>query len=111
MTKKDAAAICSDDSDSSDSDDENTVDTKQKKVRHNKTKHVYDFGKSCKLGCFMFIVFILIMSDVFIERVMSKSKMDLVSGRTPTKKGICVQGILIVIAIILLDFLICKEKI
>lgn len=66
---------------------------------------------SCKLGLMTFVIFVLIMSDVFVERVMGKAKLGLIDGRTPTKKGICAQGLIIVIALIILDFLISHEKI
>jgi hypothetical protein len=50
------------------------------------------------------------MSDVFIERVLAGSGIGLVEGRNPTKKGIVVQGVLLSLGLIALDFLISKEK-
>ena len=106
--KSDAIAINRDDSDDDESDCE-VEDIPKKRVK--KPKKEYKFAHSCKLSILMFVMFILIMSDVFIERVMAKTKLDLVTGRTPTKKGICAQGVTLVLALIAIDFLITKEKI
>lgn len=100
---------CDDDSDDSDDDDDVNIVSKKKKKKN--TKKEYSFGHSCKLSALTFVMFILIMSDVFIERVMAKTKLDLVTGRTPTKKGMCAQGILLAMSLMVLDFLINKEKI
>lgn len=109
--RSDSTLICRDESDSDDSDADDEPVIVKKKTGCKKKPVVYDLSRSCKLSFVVFIVFILAMSDVFVERVMAKTKLDLVSGRAPTKKGICAQGLLIVLAIIVLDFLICKEKI
>lgn len=107
MGKKKLNVINREEDSSSDSGDDS--DTSSSKGF--KKPMSYDFTKSCKLGILIFVLFLLVMSDVFVERVMSKSSIGLVNGRTPTKKGMCAQGIVIVIAFICLDFLVSKEKI
>lgn len=109
--KSDAVAINRDDSSDDESDGDVEVVQKKKSQRKKQSRNEYSLGHSCKLSMLMFIMFILIMSDVFIERVMSKTNLDLVTGRVPTKKGICAQGVVLVFALIVLDFLISKEKI
>jgi hypothetical protein len=106
------------DSDSSSSDDEHEKNLKKKKQLKGKKKkgngspnQTRNMLNSVKLGLISFVFYILIMSDVFVERVMSKTNVGLVEGRTPTKKGICAQGILLIIGIIIIDLLITKEKI
>ena len=105
--KSDCVAINRDDSDD-DSDDEIEVVTTKRKTP---SKMALDFGNCTKLGIVTFIMFLLIMSDVFIERVLSTTKMGLVVGRIPTKKGICAQGVILVIAMTILHILISNEKI
>jgi short subunit fatty acids transporter len=107
MPKKSDAVAINRNEESDDSDDDVDI---VKNTRKKKTP-TYRFGHSCKLSILMFVAFILIMSDVFVERVMAKTKMGLVLGRTPTKKGICAQGVILVLSLIVLDFLISKEKI
>jgi hypothetical protein len=70
----------------------------------------FRLGHTTKLAGFIFLMFILLSSDVFISRVMGRSGVDLVAGQYPTKKGIMVQGLLLSMAVIVFEFLICKEK-
>jgi hypothetical protein len=93
-----------DDSDSDDADDES-----DDSAEHTQPKS-FALGKSVKLAGLTFLAFILLMSDVFVLRVMDRAGVGLVSGRCPSVKGIVVQGILLVLAMILFDFLIAKEK-
>lgn len=71
----------------------------------------FDFMHSAKLAIFMFLVYLVVMSDVFIERVMSPVGADLVVGRIPTRKGMVIQGLLLATGLIVMDFLIGKEVI
>lgn len=73
-------------------------------------KTPFKLGHTTKLAGFTFLTFILLSSDVFISRVMGRSSADLVLGQYPTKKGIVVQGLLLSMAVIVFEFLICKEK-
>ena len=115
----DCVSICDDSSDDDDSDDEENHKQNNKKMKTknkgNKKKESvkvpFNLGYSCKHGALTFVLFILLMSDVFIERVMGKTKMNLVEGRTPTKKGICVIGLCLVMGMILLGALLSFEKI
>lgn len=93
-----------DDSDSDDADDETDDATTKTQTKS------FALGKSAKLAGFSFLAFILLMSDVFVLRIMDRAGLGLVSGRCPSVKGIIVQGILLVIAMIVFDFLISKEK-
>jgi hypothetical protein len=112
MSKKsESIVIDRNESDDESDDDVDIIEKKATKKMRKNTNAKYEFGHSCKLSALMFIMFILIMSDVFIERVMSKTKLDLVTGRTPTKKGMCAQGVILALSLIVLDFLINKEKI
>jgi hypothetical protein len=59
-----------------------------------------------KKAFFILILFIIVHSDVFIDKVLSASSKDLVSGRQCTDKGMLVQGMIVSIGFILLHILI-----
>lgn len=61
-----------------------------------------------KLFILMFLTFIGLSTDVFIDRVLARLS-GAVEGHTPTAGGTVVQGILLVIACIIFDFLIRME--
>jgi hypothetical protein len=105
--KSDCVAINRDDSDDDSDDDVEIMPNKHKKS----SKISIEFGHTAKLGILTFILFLLIMSDVFIERVLGKTTLGLVTGRTPTKKGICAQGVILVLAMTIIHILITNEKI
>lgn len=111
--KSDAVSINRDDSsDESEDDEDKPKSTKKKSSKAPlANKRGFSMSHSCKLGLWLFVMFALVMSDVFIERVMSKTKLGLVNGRLPTTKGLCAQGLILVIALIIFDFLISHEKI
>jgi hypothetical protein len=93
-----------DDDSDSDSDDDETSGMDAHKLQP------FKLGRSAKLAGFTFLAFILLMSDVFVLRVMDRANVGLVSGRCPTKKGLVAQGVLLAFAMIIFDFLITKEK-
>ena len=95
-----------------DSDDEEDNDTgdADSDVSDDTPLKAFDLGHSMKLAGFSFIAFILLMSDVFVLRVLNRQDYDLVSGRCPTKKGLGCIGVLLAMSIVVLDFLIVKEK-
>ena len=62
--------------------------------------------KKIKISLFLFIIFIFMSSDVFIERVLAGKDDIYASGRHATPRGICVQGILMSIGYILISMLI-----
>ena len=93
------------DSDSDESDSESTTLRGNKKLKYN------EFSYNCKLSIFVFVIFIIITSDVFVDRIMGKSNMGLVSGRTVTRKGLCAQGLALTISVMILSVLITSEKI
>jgi hypothetical protein len=94
-----------------DTEVEKTDDTEEPEAETAKSKSSFDLIHSAKLGFFVLLLFILLMSDVFIERVMAKVGVGLVDGRIPTTRGIAIQGLLLVIGLIIFDFLITKETI
>jgi hypothetical protein len=99
--KQDDSDDESDDETAGDADSGDSDDTQLKS---------FDLGSSMKLAGFSFIAFILLMSDVFVLRVLDRQGMDLVSGRCPTKKGLVCIGVLLALSMVVLDFLIVKEK-
>ena len=56
-----------------------------------------------KILFFLYAIFLFVNSDVFTDNVLTKIN-DTVSGRTPTMKGILVQGmfLIIIFAIVLM---------
>jgi hypothetical protein len=59
-----------------------------------------------KTSIFLFILFILISSDVFIDRILSSPDNSYAEGRCCTTKGIVVQGILLSLGFILIHILV-----
>ena len=59
-----------------------------------------------KVSAFMFIMFLLISSDVFIDRCLSDQDDTYVSGRTVTTKGTMAQGLMLSILYIVLAILV-----
>jgi hypothetical protein len=113
--KDDYSSDSDSDSDYEDDKQKKKIINRKKKKNSNKHSRYPDISgnviHSIKMGFLSFVLYILIMSDVFIERVMSKVSPQLVEGRVPTRKGICMQGILLIIGIIIIDLLIAGEKV
>ena len=59
-----------------------------------------------KTAILLFILFILVSSDVFIDRVLSSSDNAYVEGRSCTVKGTIVQGLIISLGFILIHALV-----
>ena len=59
-----------------------------------------------KISLFLFLTFIVINSDVFIDRVLSNKDETYASGRHPTGNGIVVQGVILVIMYMLFNMLV-----
>jgi hypothetical protein len=64
-----------------------------------------------KTSLFLFILFILISSDVFIDRILSSSNNTYAEGRQCTAKGTVVQGVLLSIGFIIIHTLITNNYI
>jgi len=58
-----------------------------------------------KLLLFLFLVFVLVTSDVFVDKILSKCN-GATENRNPTMKGTFIQGFVVVILYILLDLII-----
>lgn len=65
-------------------------------------------GIQYKLFALMFISFLFLSSDVFILRFLSSFD-GAVEYKTPTTWGTCIQGLLLVIAMLIFDFCIKQE--
>ena len=59
---------------------------------------------------FLFILFIIISSDVFIEQMLDKFS-NSVEHNCPTSKGVIVQGIFLVLGFVILDTLVNSDLI
>lgn len=64
-----------------------------------------------KTALFLFILFILISSDVFIDRILSSSNNTYAEGRQCTSKGTVVQGVLLSIGFIIIHMLVTNNYI
>lgn len=60
-----------------------------------------------KLLVFMFIVFIIISSDVFIGRALARVK-GAVEHKQPTSYGVILQGVFLTLSVLILDILISQ---
>lgn len=67
--------------------------------------------RTIKTSVFLFILFILVSSDVFIDRVLSSADNAYAEGRTCTQKGTLAQGLVIAIGFIIIHTLITKDYI
>ena len=59
-----------------------------------------------KSSIILFLVFLFVMSDVFIYNVISKINENYVDGRNVTLKGIYIQGIFLIFIFIILQYFI-----
>ncbi len=59
-------------------------------------------GVRCKFLILLFVFFLLISSDVFVDRVLSKID-DAVNMGHPTSYGTIIQGVLLIICVMVLD--------
>lgn len=59
-----------------------------------------------KMAIFIFILFMFLMSNMFIEMVLAKISNKLVEGNNPTSHGILVLGIIMTIGYLLFDLLV-----
>ena len=66
--------------------------------------------KKFKISFFLFVLFILISSDVFVDRILSGNS-DYVEGRHATGKGTLVQGILLALGYIIISCLVSCDYI
>ena len=57
-----------------------------------------------KLVTFLFIIFLFVSSDIFIEKFLSRFNNTTI-GREPTVKGTIVQGIVLVLLFIFVDII------
>lgn len=64
---------------------------------------------TAKVSIFLFILFIFINSDVFIDRVMRGISHKYVEGRHPTTMGIVFQGVVLCIMFVILDCLVSHD--
>ena len=88
-------AFSSDGGDSSDSSDSSAKRKKEPRLR----------VENLKLLLALFIIFIIVVSDVFINSIISGFGEKAVRCRTPTSWGIVLQGIFLVIFYILAVYL------
>ena len=61
---------------------------------------------SFKTSIFLLILFILLHSDVFVDRILASPDNSYVEGREVTTKGMLVQGILLSVGYILINILV-----
>jgi hypothetical protein len=62
-------------------------------------------SKVIKMALLLFMLFMFICSDVFIDRVLSNKEDTYVSGRAVTRKGIMAQGLILSMMYILFHIL------
>ena len=67
--------------------------------------------QTIKSSVVLFLIFLFVLSDVFIYNILEKIDSKYVDGRIPTPKGIYVQGIILVIMFVFMDFLISNNLI
>lgn len=61
-----------------------------------------------KMSFLIFIIFIIITSDVFVEKIMGNNK-NYIEGRNVTTQGACIQGLLMSIVYLLLYTLVVND--
>lgn len=87
------------------SDDYETID--KHKAPDDITSLITGLGiQKLKLSFFIFILFIFISSDVFVDRILSNKKNTYVEGRVLTSKGVMVQGLILSVCYIIITLLV-----
>lgn len=87
------------------SDDYESID--KNKVPDDITSLFSGLGtQKIKLSLFIFILFIFISSDVFVDRVLSNKKNTYVEGRILTSRGAMVQGLIMSFCYIIITLLV-----
>lgn len=66
--------------------------------------------KKGKIAFALFIIYILLSTDVFIDQILSKCS-SAVDGQVPTTTGVIIQAICLIIGFILIDILVDNEVI
>ena len=70
------------------------------------------FGvNTIKIALFLFVMFIMISSDVFIDRVLSTSDNKYAEGRHCTVQGTIIQGIVLTFGFMLIHILVMGDYI
>ena len=67
--------------------------------------------RTIKISIFLFVLFILICSDVFVDRLLSTHDNRYVIGRQCTEAGVIVQGLLLSIGFICINILVSCDYI
>lgn len=101
---------------SSDSENESTPveETPKKKKRCKKKKGGDCDGKVMRYGKFagiMFFIYVVIMSDIFVSRVLAQMSPTFAEGNTPSRTGIFVQGFMLVVLMVVVSELVDSDKI
>lgn len=71
----------------------------------------YDLKKSIKMSIILAMLFLFLMTDVFVERVLEKMNPSFVNDRKATTSGIVAQAIILTIAVVLVDYVVSSELI
>lgn len=94
-------------------DDENDSDNIEKLPGENDSRPIDNFSlsKSIKLSILSAVLLLIMMTDVFVERVLEPMNPTFVYNRGPTRKGLVVISMMLAMGMIVLDFLIRIDKI
>ena len=65
--------------------------------------------KNLKIAFFMFIVFVFLNSDVFVEKVLSNKENTYTEGRLVNANGTIVQGVFLAIIYIIISILVACD--
>ena len=67
--------------------------------------------KNFKVSAWLFILYILINSDVFIERILSDKNNTYADGRHATSAGVMLQGLILAVSYIIINSLVAADLI
>lgn len=89
-----------------------SIEPKKEKKPDELATIVADFFTSInyKLFIFVFLLFVLISSDIFIDKILGKFN-NAVDHRVATSKGVFIQGLFCAVFVILIDALVRNELI
>lgn len=71
----------------------------------------FNLQKSIKMSMLLSMFFLLLMTDVFVERVLEKMNPSFVNDRKATTPGIVAQAVMLTIAVVLVDYVVSSELI
>lgn len=67
---------------------------------------ITSMGNRIKMSIFLFIMFLYVSSDVFVEKILAGCDSSYTDGRHASQQGVVIQGIVLVIGFVMVSILV-----